>query len=57
MPRTSKTREDDADFIGPLKVVVGCGLAYMLWLTLRASTPFPSDTYPVSTSTDPLKDL
>ena len=58
MPRHSKSREEDADFIGPLKVAVGCGLAYMLWLTFRASSPFPSDAYPsqVSTDLDPTKD-
>jgi hypothetical protein len=27
--------EDDADFVGPLRVLCGAGLAYMLWVALR----------------------
>jgi hypothetical protein len=32
--------EDDADFVGPLRVLVAGGLAYMLWVALR---PHPND--------------
>lgn len=40
--------EDEADLVVPLRFVVGGTLLYALYLALRASTPFPSDTYPVS---------
>lgn len=39
MPRYSKSREANADFVGPLRLLVGAGLAYMLWLTVKASSP------------------
>ena len=37
---------EDADFVGPLRLLVGGTLLYGLWLAFKASTPFPSDTYP-----------
>lgn len=38
--------ENDADFVGPLRLAVGAGLAYMIWLAFRASSPSASDSYP-----------
>lgn len=40
MPRPSHLKADEADFVGPIRVLVGAALAYMLWLALR---PKPAD--------------
>jgi hypothetical protein len=43
-------RAEDADFVGPLRLVCAGGLAYMLWLAFKASSPFPSDKFPDAAS-------
>ena len=35
MPRPAHLKEDEADFVGPIRILVGAGFAYMLWLALR----------------------
>lgn len=43
--------EDEADFVGPLRVMVGAGLLYILWTAMRSRSDSAAAALPVAPST------